>query len=325
MYRLFHFTSADGTRIQGWTNDGTGPTVLVCNGLGVPPEAWPRLLDPDCGYRVIGWNHRGGLGSDKPADPSAIGVEDHVTDAVALLDLFEVDRAVVVAWSLGVNVSFELAHQQPDRVAAMLMCAGVPGGTFDAAFANVLIPKPLRRSTGLAVTRAGRLAGRPLNLLARTVPKGKPFAEILRHSGFMLPSATTKDVVPWITSFLQHDFEWYFTLMTAGAAHQPMDPSFVRCPVTVVAGGFDVMTSMRDVVSFAQKIPHAEVHVLQATHFVPLEFPDEIMAMLEGLVAQTDLGDQSAVDLRDTLPKKKARHKPAKAPKTKPQVLSTTS
>ena len=68
-----------------------------------------------------------------------------------------------------------------------------------------------------------------------------------------------------------------------------MDPSFVQCPITVVAGGFDVMTSMRDVVAFAQRIDHAEVHVLNATHFVPLEFPDEIMAMLDGLLVRSDL------------------------------------
>ena len=49
------------------------------------------------------------------------------------------------------------------------------------------------------------------------------------------------------------------------------------------------MTSMRDVVAFAQRIDHAEVHVLNATHFVPLEFPDEIMAMLDGLLVRSDL------------------------------------
>jgi pimeloyl-ACP methyl ester carboxylesterase len=133
------------------------------------------------------------------------------------------------------------------------------------------------------------MLGRPLTMLARSVPKGNTFAEILRHSGFMLPSAQTRDVVPWIRSFLEHDFEWYFRLMVAAADHEPMDPSFVRCPITVVAGGFDVMTSMRDVVAFAEKIDHAEVHVLQATHFVPLEHPDEIMAMLDGLLMRSDL------------------------------------
>jgi pimeloyl-ACP methyl ester carboxylesterase len=297
MYSTFTFTSADGTEILGWTNNGTGPAVVICNGLGVPPEAWPRLLDADCGYRVVGWNHRGGLGSGRPTDPTAIRVQDHVADALALMEHVGIDRALLAAWSLGVNVSFEIAATHPDKVAGMLMCAGVPGGTFDAAFANLMVPKPLRRQTGLMVSRAGRLIGKPLNVFARTVPKGNTFAEILRHSGFMLPSAQTKDIVPWLNAFAEHDFEWYFQLMVAAGDHQPMDPSFVQCPITVVAGGFDVMTSMRDVVAFAEKIDHAEVHVLHATHFVPLEFPDEVMAMLDGLLMRSDVVDQADAGL----------------------------
>ncbi len=298
MLSTFTFTSADGTEILGWTNNGTGPTVVICNGLGVPPEAWPRLLDEHCGYHVVGWNHRGGLGSGRPADPEAIRVEDHVADALALMEHCEVDRALLAAWSLGVNVSFEIAAEHPEKVAGMLMCAGVPGGTYDAAFANLLVPKPLRKQTGLMVSRAGQVIGKPLTALARTVPKGPAFAELLRHSGFMLPSAQTRDVVPWIRAFLEHDFEWYFRLMVAAADHEPMDPSFVECPITVVAGGFDVMTSMRDVVAFAEQIPHAEVHVLHATHFVPLEFADEVMAMLDGLLLRSDLAAPAEVVAR---------------------------
>ena len=297
MLTTFTFPSSDGTEILGWTNNGTGPTVVVCNGLGVPPEAWPRLLDEHCGYRVVGWNHRGGLGSDRPAEPAAIRVEDHVADALALMEHTGIDRALLVAWSLGVNVSFEIAATHPDKVAGMLMCAGVPGGTYDAAFATLLMPKPLRRQSGLMVSRAGQVLGKPLTLLARAVPKGNTFAEILRHSGFMLPSAQTKDIVPWLNAFAEHDFEWYFKLMVAAGDHEPMDPSFVQCPITVVAGGFDVMTSMRDVVTFAEKIDHAEVHVLHATHFVPLEYPDEVMAMLDGLLMRTDLASQADADL----------------------------
>lgn len=296
--RTFTFTGDDGTEILGWSNEGSGPTIVVCNGLGVPPEAWPRLLDPDCGYLVLGWNHRGGLGSGKPADPERIRVEDHVDDALALMDQQGVDKALLVAWSIGVNVSFEIAARQPERVAGMVMVAGVPGGTFDAAFSYLMVPKPLRRPAGLAVTRAGQVIGRPLTMLARAVPKGRPFAEILRHSGFMLPAAQTDDVVPWIRNFLEHDFQWYFRLMTAGAEHEHMDPSFITCPITVVAGGFDVMTSMRDVVAFARRIAHAEVHVLHATHFAPLEYPDEILAMIDGVLSRSELAPLASAAVR---------------------------
>ena len=49
--RFYTVTSGDGTRLQAWTNDVDGPTVLLCNGLGTNPYSWPALLDPDCGVR----------------------------------------------------------------------------------------------------------------------------------------------------------------------------------------------------------------------------------------------------------------------------------
>ena len=39
--RFYPVTSADGTRLAAWTNDADGPTVLLCNGLGTSPYAWP--------------------------------------------------------------------------------------------------------------------------------------------------------------------------------------------------------------------------------------------------------------------------------------------
>src|SRR5215208_4941162 len=66
--RFHKIRSADGTRIEVWTNDAEGPTVLLCNGLGTNPYAWPELLDPDCGVRIVSWNHRGVGRSERPAD-----------------------------------------------------------------------------------------------------------------------------------------------------------------------------------------------------------------------------------------------------------------
>src|SRR5919199_79335 len=45
--------SADGTTVQAWCNDGGGTPVLLCNGLGPPPAAWPRIIARDSGYRVV--------------------------------------------------------------------------------------------------------------------------------------------------------------------------------------------------------------------------------------------------------------------------------
>ena len=279
-YRRFRFTGVDGTSLLGWTNDADGPPVLVCNGLGTPPEAWPKLLSDEPDYWVVGWNHRGGLGSEKPADPKRIGVPDHVDDAFALMDAMGWDSAVIVGWSIGVNVAFEMASQHPERVAGIVALAGVPGGTFEASFAPLMVPKPLRRHMAMGVVQGGRLLGAPLTALARAVPKGRTFADVLRWSGFMMPHADPEHAVPWIQAFLEHDFQWYFNLGVAASEHQALDPSFIEVPVTIAAGGFDVMTSMRDIVAFAEKIPHAVVHVLHGTHMLPIEFPDLVLDMV---------------------------------------------
>lgn len=301
-YSTFEFESADGTIIEGWTNNGSGPTVLVCNGLGVPPEAWPRLLDPECGYEVFGYNHRGTLGSERPKDLERIRIDDHVSDALALIDEVGIDKAILVAWSYGVNISFELTRAAPEKVAGLVMVAGVPGGTLEAAFAPFLVPKQFRKPLTLAVTKAGRFLGPQINMFARHLPKNKTTADIMRHTGIIMPSAKSEDVVAWLETFAQHDFAWYFNLFPAAGEHERIeDPSFVTAPTTVAAGGLDPLTSMLDVVAFAKKIEHSEIHVLNGTHFLPLEFPDEIMSMLDGVLLRSVLADDSIVEERKAI------------------------
>ena len=139
---------------------------------------------------------------------------------------------------------------------------------------------------GITMARAGRAFGGQLNTIARIVPTGRPFAEWLRHTGFVLPHARAEDVAPWVNSMKQQDFRWYFELALALARHDEVDPSFIECPVTIVSGAIDMLTSQQDVRKYAERIPHAEVHSLPGTHCLPLEFPDRIMDMLRDLYAR---------------------------------------
>ncbi len=283
MHHEFDLVASDGTRLTAWRNgNADGPRVLICNGMGVPPQAWPRFLADDCAYAVASWNHRGVLGSDKPADPDRLGIEDHVSDAVDLLDALGWDDAVVVAWSLGVNVAFELARAHPDRVLGVLSVAGVPGGTFDTLFAPQFVPRQVRRPLALNIVKAGRRVSGQLNWFASVVPKNRLFAELIRHS-IVLPFADIKDVQPWVTAFFNQDWEGYFDLAIALERHGRIDPSFIQVPVTVVAGAIDALTSQADVLEFAAQIPHSHVHTLPGSHCLPLEYPDRLMDLLRDL------------------------------------------
>jgi pimeloyl-ACP methyl ester carboxylesterase len=159
--------SSDGTVLRAWSNDGEGAPVLLCNGLGTIPEAWPGLTGADSGYRVVTWYHRGTFGSERPSDPARVKVEDHVEDAIAVMDAHGMERALVPAWSIGVNIAFELALRHPDRVAGVMAVAGVPGGTFATMGEPWRIPRRLRHPIASRVAKSGRSVGPALTWLAR--------------------------------------------------------------------------------------------------------------------------------------------------------------
>lgn len=294
----FTVTAADGTAVAAWRNDGTGPAVVISNGLGTPPEAWPELARPDCGLRAASWYYRGTGGGTRPADPGRIDIEDHVADLVALMDAERMERAVLACWSLGVNVGFEAALQHPDRVAGILSVAGVPGGTFAAMGGPLRVPRALRHHLAVGMSRALRAAAPLVHAAVTAVPLTATTCRVISHTGLMLPAARPEVLLPALAEFRKHDFRWYFTLALAAAEHPPMDLRFVSVPTTFVAGRHDLLTSAEDILEAAARVPHAEVAVLPGSHFLPLEFPGEVTLLLRELVARTDLAGAPGVSPR---------------------------
>ena len=282
-------TRADGSRLALWDNTGVGVPVLVCNGLGTSPYAWPGLLDPGAGIQAVGWDYAGVGASEPPRDLRRIRIEDHMGDALATLDHYGIERAVLACWSIGVNVGFELASWHPERVAGVLAVAGVPGGTFATMLAPLLVPRPLRQPIATTTLRAARALGGPLTLLARAIPANDATAWLLAHSGFMLPAAATSDVRRTMGAFLDHDFRWYFRLAQAASEHPPLDLTSVVAPATLLAGRWDLLTAWDEVVATAGRLPDAEVHVLPGSHFLPLEYPDRIVDEVYALAARAGL------------------------------------
>lgn len=285
--RFHKVTSADGTAIEVWTNDAEGPTVLLCNGLATNPYAWPALLDPDCGVRVISWNHRGVGRSARPADAGRLGVDAFVEDALAVLDDAGVDACVVAGWSLGVTTAFELALRHPDRVTGIFAVAGVPGGTFASMGAPLLIPRPLREPIAVSVARLLQHAGPMLTAVTHRVPMGPVSTALLRHSGFMFPLARARDVRRAAREFLTTPVEWYGRLAVAASTHQPVSLSQVDVPVAFVSGRWDLLASHRDMRSAAARIDGATYVELFGTHFLTLERPKQVVRMLREFAEQT--------------------------------------
>jgi pimeloyl-ACP methyl ester carboxylesterase len=285
-----HILSDDGTRLRAWTNDPLGridgPTVLLCNGLGVSPWTWPALLHADCGVRVVSWNHRGTGGSARPLDTNRVGIEEFVEDALSVMDHFGVDQAVVMGWSMGVNTAFELALRRPERVAGIFAVAGVPGDTFATMLAPLRLPRPAARALTVSLARVLELASKPFVPVTTRLPVGRRTVAVLSHSGFMLPVADADLAAVAVQEFLTTPPDWYFHLALTTAEHARVRLSRIGVPVAFVAGTYDVLAGARDMRTAADRLADATYTELRGSHFLQMERPDEVHALLGEFLAQ---------------------------------------
>lgn len=285
LVRYYDVTSADGTRIRAWTNDADGPTVLLSNGLGTNPHAWPSLLRPDCGVHVVGWNHRGTGGSARPVD-GRVDLESFVEDAIAVMDDAGIESSVVASWSTGVTIAFELAARHPERVAGILAVAGVPGNTFSTMLAPLRIPPVLARAAMVGLAHSVTVTGHALAPVTRRLPWTNLTADIVRRTHIIFPAADTAELRTLLQEFFTTHPAWYAKLALSVAEHARVSLSDVDVPVTFVAGRWDVLTGARDMLSASQRVKGSRFRELNATHFIPVEFPDIVLDELKDLLAR---------------------------------------
>jgi pimeloyl-ACP methyl ester carboxylesterase len=281
----FHdILSDDGTHLRAWTNDPDGlidgPTVLLCNGLGTNPYAWPALLDPDCGVRVVSWNHRGTGGSDRPADPSHVEIQHFVQDGLSVMDHFGIDQAVLMGWSMGVNTMFELAVHHPERVKGLFAVAGVPGDTFATMLGPFFVPRILARTLTVGFSTVLRYAGKAITPVSTRLPVGPRAVRVITHSGLMFPVPDPELASKAISEFLTTPVDWYFHLALSTSKHARVSLSKVHVPAMFVAGSYDVLAGTRDMASAAKRLEQGEYVELRGSHFINLEQPERVHELL---------------------------------------------
>ena len=278
--RYYSVTSGDGTVLQAWTNDVEGPAVLLCNGLGTNPYAWPALLDPSCGVRVISWNHRGVGGSERPRDLEHVGIDAFAEDAIAVMDDAGLTACPLMGWSMGVNTMFEVAVLHPERVTGLLAVGGVPGDTFASMGAPILIPRLARKPLTVNIARLLKLLGKPITRVTSRMAIGQRSLSLLVHSGFMRPPADPVLARRAVREFLTTPTDWYMHLALHSSLHERVSLRDIDVPTAFVAGTYDILASARDMRTAADRIPGATYSLLKASHFLPMETPAEVHALL---------------------------------------------
>ncbi|PVZ09127.1 alpha/beta fold hydrolase [Actinomycetospora cinnamomea] len=224
--------SGDGTALRMWDNAALGAPVVISNGIGASYGSWPHLAAPDCGVHAVGWHHRGLGGSQRPRDQRRIGVADHADDLEAVMDQAGFDRAVLVGWSLGVGIAFEVARRVPGRVAGILAVGGGPGAAFQLLRVPPGTPAQARDVLGQTSAWMLRVVGPPLAATASMWSAAASAAPGGRAS-HLAPLLDT------INTFTRHDWTWFSRLVVEAGRQPALDMAAAPFPVTVVAGHID--------------------------------------------------------------------------------------
>lgn len=106
---------------------GTGPAVLLIQGVGVHGDGWaPQVEELSGTFTCITFDNRG-MGQSQPA-AGRITVPVMADDALAVLDALQIGTVHVVGHSLGGLVALQLALVARQRVASLSLLCTFPSG-----------------------------------------------------------------------------------------------------------------------------------------------------------------------------------------------------
>jgi pimeloyl-ACP methyl ester carboxylesterase len=122
MSQTARISRPDGAQIAAeCQGDANRPALLLSNSLATTRTLWeplmPALLNAFC---VVRYDTRGHGESTTPNDHATL--VDLADDAVAVLDHFQIQKALMVGISLGGMTALTLALYQPSRLTGVLAC-----------------------------------------------------------------------------------------------------------------------------------------------------------------------------------------------------------
>jgi pimeloyl-ACP methyl ester carboxylesterase len=278
------FTSFDGTEIA-YQVRGEGPAVVLANGLGGTFEAFRHVYHAlGEAYRIVCWDYRGLYGSGRPRDLATLAVASQSRDLAVLLDKEKLDRAVLIGWSMGVQVNFELCRHHQDRVAGIVAINGTYGSPFRTALASRLARHIIPHLLTVMKSQA------PLfSRVSRVTVGWSGLVPAMARLGLVSTSIDEDAMREVAEGFKGMDFAIYSDTMRALGEHDARDilPR-LAVPMLIITGDRDLMTPTFTAHKMNRWIRGSRLVVIPGgSHYTPLEFPEmietEIRAFFGGI------------------------------------------
>ncbi len=273
----------DGTRLFFEVLGQGQPPLVLTDGIGCDGFAWrylaPRLRQS---HRIVHWHFRGHGRSGPPRDRDELSIETLAMDLRQVCDHLEIERPVVVAHSMGVQVALEYWRQNPQDVAALILMCGTFGRittTFHGTdLLDQLLPG-LVRGAKMFPTLARAVWGRvPAAIAFRVACAGRELdAERIQEEDFRRY---------WEHASLMDPDVFLRMLQYAGAHDARGFLAEVDVPTLVLAAEHDTFTPMSLAKEMAEAIRDSDLEVIEgASHAAPVEQPDRIAELIEDFLS----------------------------------------
>lgn len=237
---------------------GTGTPVLLVHGFPLSSQLWnPIVPTLEKEHRLIVPDLRGHGQSEASPTMTMAGYAD---DLAALLDdIGETRPVVLVGMSMGGYIGFEFYRRHPNRVRALVL-------TNTRAQADDPKGAQGRRDLAERVRREGSAP-----VVEAMLPRlfGASASQKLRGEWREIMAATNPQGIAAALVAMAERPDSFSTLAS------------MTCPVLIVAGDEDVLTSLDDAKAMQKAAPHSQLEVVPgAGHMSPVENPEAFLAIL---------------------------------------------
>lgn len=261
--------------------DPAKPTLVLLHGFPASSFMYRELIaELSDSYHLIAPDH---LGFGRSATP-AVDEFEYTFDAltaitIELLDQLGLDRFALYMQDYGAPIGFRIASRQPARITALISQNGnaylegiTPFWEPLLAFAadGVTNAEPVRASLELAGTQWVYSHGVPADRLGRVSPD----SWTMDQSGLDRPG--NKEIQLALFRDYSFNIELYPKFQEYFRTHQP--------PTLAVWGEHDEIFGPDGARAFAQDLPDAEIHLLDAGHYALESSGEEIAPLVRAFL-----------------------------------------
>jgi non-heme chloroperoxidase len=302
--------SFDGTKLF-YSIEGKGKPLIFCYGLVCSSLHWTYQIEHfQQDYKAIWFDYRGHQNSEAPKNLDSLTLENIASDLGVILDELNIDDAVLLGHSMGVNVVLEFYRQQPKRVAGMVLANGTAQRPLETLFRHNAL------QAGFKILKKLYEKSPELVSLFWKSQKGNPFARSLVSLGGFNPHLTPKEdielyidqVADTDPAILIHLIENYDAYDANAWLHT------VQPPTLIISGEQDRLIPIEQQELMHQLIPNSRLEMIRhGSHCPQMDLPDLVNLKIENFLKEINYGLESnptteiasqPIDLRPALDSK---------------------